>query len=72
MFMVNKFKIAVISFALVSLPVLSGCYTAKGFGKDLEKGGQAIQKAASEGTGGKNKAGGAVNSNSDNGNGDSY
>jgi predicted small secreted protein len=36
----------VISVTLISFLLLSGCNTTQGFGKDLEKGGQAIQKAA--------------------------
>ena len=39
-------KIVVVAFVLIAALHLSGCHTAKGFGEDLEKGGQAIQKAA--------------------------
>jgi len=45
--MKNKLKIVVIGFALISALFLTGCQTAKGFGQDIEKGGQSIQKAAS-------------------------
>jgi entericidin B len=41
-----KLKIAVISFALISALLLSGCQTTRGFGQDVEQGGQAIQRAA--------------------------
>lgn len=40
-----KLKI-IIGFALISTLLLSGCHTAQGFGQDVEKGGQEIQKAA--------------------------
>lgn len=39
-------KIFVVSFVLFGALLLSGCETTKGFGQDLEKGGKAIQKAA--------------------------
>lgn len=32
--------------ALCATLMLSGCNTVQGFGKDIEKGGQAIEKAA--------------------------
>jgi len=35
------------SFAL-SLPMLSGCNTVQGAGKDVERGGEKIQKEAQE------------------------
>jgi predicted small secreted protein len=41
-----KLKIIAIGFALFSVLFLTGCHTAKGFGKDIEKGGKIIQKAA--------------------------
>lgn len=46
--MKSKFKMIVAIFALFSFVLLSGCNTAAGFGQDLEKGGQAIKKAAQE------------------------
>lgn len=45
-----KFTIVVIGFVLISSFLLSGCHTTEGFGQDLEKGGQAIQKAVAKET----------------------
>lgn len=42
-----KFKIVVFSFALIGALLLSGCHTVRGFGSDVEQGGQAIRSAAS-------------------------
>jgi predicted small secreted protein len=41
-----KLKIAVVGFALISVLFLSGCNTTRGFGEDIEHGGQSIQRAA--------------------------
>ncbi len=32
-------------FAIVAVAVLAGCNTVQGIGKDIEKGGEAIQKS---------------------------
>ena len=40
-------KFAVILFVLASVVSQLGCTTVKGVGKDIEKGGQAIERAAS-------------------------
>lgn len=45
-----KLTIAAIGFTVISALFLNGCQTTKGFGQDLEKGGQAIQKAATQET----------------------
>jgi entericidin B len=42
-----KFKIAIVSFALISALFLSGCNTTRGLGEDIEHGGESIQRAAS-------------------------
>ena len=39
-------KLAFILFVIVSATSLSACNTIQGVGKDIEKGGQAIEKAA--------------------------
>jgi entericidin B len=39
-------KLAFILFVVVSAASLSACNTVHGMGKDIEKGGQAIEKAA--------------------------
>lgn len=39
--------IIVIGFALISVLLLNGCNTVHGFGTDVKKGGQSIQRAAS-------------------------
>lgn len=39
-------KIAFILFVIASVTSLSACNTVQGVGKDIEKGGQAINKAA--------------------------
>jgi entericidin B len=39
-------KFAIVLFAIVSASVLLGCNTVHGLGKDIEKGGQAIERAA--------------------------
>jgi entericidin B len=44
--MKTKVRIVVIGFALISALLLSGCNTAHGFGRDVEKGGQSIERAA--------------------------
>lgn len=41
-----NFKLAIVCLTLISILLLNGCNTAKGFGEDLEKGGQKIQQAA--------------------------
>lgn len=41
-----KFKLVAVSFTLISVLLLSGCNTTRGFGQDIEHGGQAIQNAA--------------------------
>ncbi|HJW24348.1 MAG TPA: entericidin A/B family lipoprotein [Rhodocyclaceae bacterium] len=38
-------KIACVLFAIASVISLSACNTVQGIGKDIEKGGEAIQKA---------------------------
>jgi predicted small secreted protein len=38
-------RIALILLSLISLSLLGGCNTVKGIGKDIEKGGEAIQRA---------------------------
>ncbi|MBS1189458.1 MAG: Entericidin EcnA/B family [Rhodocyclaceae bacterium] len=38
-------KIAFVLFALASIVALSACNTVQGIGKDIEKGGEAIQRA---------------------------
>ena len=35
-----------IAFAILALALLAGCNTIEGAGKDIQKGGQAIEKAA--------------------------
>lgn len=42
----NNKKIAMVCFFLSTLFLLNGCSTVKGFGKDVSKTGQEIQKAA--------------------------
>jgi entericidin B len=39
-------KLVFISFILVSFSSLIACNTVGGLGKDMQKGGQAVQKAA--------------------------
>ena len=39
-------KLATIAGLLFALSLLSACNTVQGLGKDLEKGGEAIQKVA--------------------------
>ncbi len=41
-------KLAFILFVIVSAMSLSACNTIQGVGKDIEKGGQAIEKAATK------------------------
>jgi predicted small secreted protein len=41
-----KLRLVAIGFAVIGTLLLSGCHTAKGFGQDVEQGGQAIQKAS--------------------------
>ncbi|HBC71665.1 MAG TPA: hypothetical protein DCZ38_02640 [Coxiellaceae bacterium] len=41
-----KLKICAAAFALISALLLSGCHTIEGFGQDMERGGQNLQKAA--------------------------
>jgi entericidin B len=38
-------KIAVVLFTLISVLSMSACNTVQGIGKDIEKGGEAIQKS---------------------------
>jgi len=42
-------KIISIALVLMAASSLIGCNTTKGFGQDLQQGGQAIQKAANDG-----------------------
>lgn len=42
----NNKKIAMVSVVLTTLFLLNGCNTVKGFGKDVSKTGQEIQKAS--------------------------
>ncbi|MCL9685058.1 entericidin A/B family lipoprotein [Legionella maioricensis] len=44
--MKNNKKIAMVCFFLTTLFILNGCGTVRGFGKDVSKTGQVIQKAA--------------------------
>lgn len=39
-------KIAIVLFTLVSAITLLACNTVQGLGKDIEKGGQAIERVA--------------------------
>lgn len=39
--------IVLLGFVSISMGLLNGCSTVRGFGKDVSKGGQAIQRAAS-------------------------
>ncbi len=39
-------KVAAILFVIASIVTLSACNTVHGLGKDIEKGGQAIERAA--------------------------
>lgn len=39
-------RLAIVLFAIVSAMSLSACNTVQGVGKDIEKGGQAIERAA--------------------------
>ena len=39
-------KIAFILFVIVSVMLLPACNTVQGMGKDIEKGGQAIERVA--------------------------
>ena len=39
-------KIAFVLFVIVSVMSLSACNTVQGLGKDIEKGGQAIERVA--------------------------
>jgi entericidin B len=41
------FKVIAVGFAMISILFLSACNTTKGLGKDISKGGQAIERAAS-------------------------
>ncbi len=41
-------KFAIVLFTLVSATVLLACNTVQGLGKDIEKGGQAIERAATK------------------------
>jgi len=44
-------QILTIFFVLIaSTCLITGCNTAKGFGQDMQEGGQAIQKAANDAT----------------------
>lgn len=43
-----KQVLRILSLACVAVFLLSGCNTVQGLGKDIEKGGEAIQKAASK------------------------
>ena len=44
--MKTKLKIVVISVALISTLLLSGCNTVHGAGQDISAGGQSIERAA--------------------------
>ena len=39
-------KIAALVFAMISIAMFSACNTMQGVGRDIEKGGQAIERAA--------------------------
>ncbi len=39
---------AVLAFVATAMLTITGCNTAKGFGQDLQAGGQKIEKAANE------------------------
>jgi entericidin B len=41
-------KSVLVILALVSVALFSACNTMKGLGKDIEKGGQAIERKASD------------------------
>ena len=41
-------KIAFVFFSIASIAVLCACNTVQGIGKDIEKGGEVIQKAGSK------------------------
>ena len=41
-------KIILVVLALVSVALFSACNTVKGLGKDIENGGQAIERKASD------------------------
>ena len=41
-------KSVLVVLALVSVALFSACNTMKGLGKDIEKGGQAIERRASQ------------------------
>ncbi|MEI7431491.1 MAG: entericidin A/B family lipoprotein [Betaproteobacteria bacterium] len=41
-------RIAVVLFAIISTLSLLACNTIQGVGKDIEKGGQAIERAATK------------------------
>ncbi len=45
-----RFVQSVLGVLLASTFVLTGCNTAKGFGEDMQQGGEAIQKAAHDAT----------------------
>ncbi len=45
-----KLIISLLSVFTLSLCFITGCNTAKGFGQDMQAGGQAIQKAAHDST----------------------
>lgn len=45
-----KLIIGLCAALIVSLCCVTGCNTAKGFGQDMQEGGQAIQKAAHDAT----------------------
>lgn len=44
--MFNKTKKILAIVLAISLTTLTACNTVKGFGRDVERGGEAIQKAA--------------------------
>ena len=47
-----KIKLAAVIFSLIIISTffLTACHTVKGFGRDVEQGGKALQKAASQET----------------------
>lgn len=48
--MANHKKLTILAaFILVNLSMLTACNTVEGFGKDMQKGGQAVQNAAEDG-----------------------
>jgi predicted small secreted protein len=55
--MIMKYVHTVLLVLIASSCLITGCNTAKGFGQDMQEGGQAIQKAAHDATNDGNKSG---------------